>query len=339
MMLPRLSPTWSFLSGVLLLIATATSRADVPILTVYTYSSFASEWGPGPLIEPAYEAHCGCDLKFVALEDGAALLGRLKLEGARTSADVILGLDTSLTMEAMDTGLLMPHDIDLKTIAFATPWNDPVFLPFDLGYFGFVYDSESVGTPPASLKELVDNPDSPPIIIQDPRTSTPGLGLLLWMRSVFGDEEMAAWARLSPRIVTVTKGWSEAYGLFLEGEAPMVLSYTTSPAYHRHVEQTDRFKIAMFDEGHYQQVEVAARVTTSTQPERAQDFLRFMLSDVVQQLLPTTNWMLPAVRTNQALPEAFLEAELPARILSFTPDDVKTNRKEWIKRWLAAVER
>lgn len=119
----------------------------------------------------------------------------------------------------------------------------------------------------------------------------------------------------------------------------MVLSYTTSPAYHRHVEQTDRFKVAMFDEGHYQQVEVAARVTTSTQPERAQDFLRFMLSDVVQQLLPTTNWMLPAVRTNQALPEAFLEAELPARILSFTPDDVKTNRKEWIKRWLAAVER
>lgn len=185
----------------------------------------------------------------------------------------------------------------------------------------------------------MDNPDSPPIIIQDPRTSTPGLGLLLWMRSVFGDEEMAAWARLSPRIVTVTKGWSEAYGLFLEGEAPMVLSYTTSPAYHRHVENTDRFKVAMFDEGHYQQVEVAARVTTSAQPERAQDFLRFMLSDAVQQLLPTTNWMLPAVRTNQALPEAFLEAELPMRVLSFTPDDVKMNRKEWIKRWLAAVER
>ena len=32
--------------------------------------------------------------------------------------------------------------------------------------------------------------------------------------------------------MTVTKGWSEAYGLFLEGEADMVLSYTTSPAYH-----------------------------------------------------------------------------------------------------------
>ena len=36
MMLPRLSHTWSFLSGVVLLIAAAASRADVPTLTVYT---------------------------------------------------------------------------------------------------------------------------------------------------------------------------------------------------------------------------------------------------------------------------------------------------------------
>jgi ABC-type thiamine transport system substrate-binding protein len=32
-----------------------------------------------------------------------------------------------------------------------------------------------------------------------------------------------------PKTVTVTKGWSEAYGMFLDGEADMVLSYTTSP--------------------------------------------------------------------------------------------------------------
>jgi ABC-type thiamine transport system substrate-binding protein len=40
------------------------------------------------------------------------------------------------------------------------------------------------------------------------------------------------WEALADNIVTVTPGWSEAYGLFLEGEADMVLSYTTSPAYH-----------------------------------------------------------------------------------------------------------
>ena len=35
----------------------------------------------------------------------------------------------------------------------------------------------------------------------------------------------------------------------------------------------------MFEEGHYAQVEVAARVRTSDQSERARDFLQFMLSD------------------------------------------------------------
>lgn len=70
------------------------------------------------------------------------------------------------------------------------------------------------------------------MIYQDPRTSTPGLGLLLWMQKVYGDDAPQAWQKLAKKTVTVTKGWSEAYGLFLKGESDLVLSYTTSPAYH-----------------------------------------------------------------------------------------------------------
>ncbi|MEO1689163.1 MAG: thiamine ABC transporter substrate-binding protein, partial [Pseudomonadota bacterium] len=62
-------------------------------LTVYTYDSFVAEWGPGPQLESLYEARCGCDLEFVAAGDGAALLGRVRLEGERSRADVVLGLD------------------------------------------------------------------------------------------------------------------------------------------------------------------------------------------------------------------------------------------------------
>jgi len=325
-------------AGLLMMIGLPTSAAT-PTLTVYTYASFVSDWGPGPLIEPAFEAHCGCDLKFVGVEDGAALLGRLKLEGGRSSADVILGLDTSLVTEAQQTGLLEPHGLNLDTIDFALSWSDPVFIPYDFGYFGFVYDSEKLANPPTSLRALVNQPQGPRIIIQDPRTSTPGLGLLLWVRKIFGDNDMSAWAALSPRIVTVTKGWSEAYGLFLEGEAPMVLSYTTSPAYHRHVEQTDQYRVAMFEEGHYQQIEVAARLAHSAQPELAKDFLQFLLSDEVQAILPTSNWMLPAVHTEQALPEAFRDDELPRTSLSFEPSEVSTERRHWIKRWLTTLAR
>ena len=93
----------------------------------------------------------------------------------------------------------------------------------------------------------------------DPRTSTPGLGLVLWMKSVYGDGASEAWKKLSPRILTVTPGWSEAYGLFTKGEAEMVLSYTTSPAYHEIAEGSQRYKAAAFSEGHYMQVEVAGQ--------------------------------------------------------------------------------
>src|SRR5262245_58880362 len=166
---------------------TAAWGQSKPVLTVYTYNSFTSEWGPGPALEKEFEAQCGCNLEWVALEDGAALLARLKLEGKDTKADVVLGLDTNLTAEAKATGLIAPHDLDLSSLSLPVAWNDADFVPFDWGYFAFVYDSEKLPNPPASLAELANGHDSPKIVIEDPRTSTPGLGLVMWVRMVYGD--------------------------------------------------------------------------------------------------------------------------------------------------------
>ena len=66
----------------------------------------------------------------------------------------------------------------------------------------------------------------------------------MWVKAAYGDEAGAIWAELADNIVTVTPGWSEAYGLFLEGEADLVLSYTTSPAYHLIAEE-DAGKVAL----------------------------------------------------------------------------------------------
>ena len=81
-------------------------------LTVYTYESFTAEWGPARRSKKAFEAECGCDLEFVSVADGVALLNRVKLEGASTKADIVLGLDTNLTAEAKATGLFAPHGVD-----------------------------------------------------------------------------------------------------------------------------------------------------------------------------------------------------------------------------------
>ncbi len=170
--------------------ALAAQAQDTPVLTVYTYDSFVSEWGPGPAIETAFEETCGCDLQFVGAGDGAALLARLQLEGARTEADVVLGLDTNLTDRAAGTGLFAPHGKTDLSLDLPVAWDDPLFLPFDWGYFAFVHDTTRLPEPPVSLQALADSDVS--ILIQDPRSSTPGLGLLMWVKAAHGDDAPAA---------------------------------------------------------------------------------------------------------------------------------------------------
>ena len=306
-------------------------------LTVYTYESFTAEWGPGPQVEKTFEAECTCDLEFVSVADGVALLNRVKLEGASTRADIVLGLDTNLTAEAKATGLFAPSGTDVADIKVPGGWTDDVFVPFDYGYFAFVYDTEKLTNPPKSLKELVEGNPEEKIVIQDPRTSTPGLGLLLWVKSVYGDEAPAAWAKLRKRVLTVTPGWSESYGLFTKGEAPMVLSYTTSPAYHVIAENTQKYQAAAFEEGHYLQVEVAGITTTGAKNPLSQKFMAFMTGPGFQDVIPETNWMFPAGRAEKPLNPAFADLVQPAKTLVFSPEEVAENRKAWVDEWLAVM--
>lgn len=311
------------------------ANADTPVLTVLTYDSFISEWGPGPAVEKAFEATCGCDLRFVGAGDGAALLARVQLEGVSGGADVVLGLDTNLTAQAAATGLFAPHGL-AAVEGLPVPFADPLFLPYDWGWFAFVYDKTKLATPPASFEELAASDLK--IVIQDPRSSTPGLGLLLWVKAVFGDDAPRIWGALADNVLTVTPGWSEAYGLFTQGEADMVLSYTTSPAYHLIAESDDTKAAALFSEGHYLQVEVAAKLKDSDAPELADAFLAFMLTDGFQSVIPTTNWMYPAVVPAAGLPEGF-DRFRPEQSWLFPADEALAERAGALAEWQAALAR
>ena len=319
------------LAAASLIVATG-ALAETPVLTVYTYDSFVSDWGPGPAVEKAFEETCACDLQFVGAGDGAALLARIKLEGARTDADVVLGLDTNLTAAAVETGLFAQHGVSAD-YALPVAWADQTFVPYDWGYFAFVHNADAAA--PTNFKAL--GASEAKIVIQDPRSSTPGLGLLLWVKAAYGDEAPAVWDSLSDNIVTVTKGWTEAYGMFLEGEADMVLSYTTSPAYHLIAEEDASKTAAAFDEGHYLQIEVAGKLAGTDQPELADKFLSFMVSDAFQSIIPTTNWMFPAVTPAAGLPEGFETLMTPEKALLVPAGDVPALRETALAEWLSAL--
>ncbi len=303
-------------------------------LRIYAYDSFVSEWGPGPAAAEMFTREYGIKVSLISAGDSGQVLQRAILEKNAPKADIIIGIDDNLIQRALKADILQSYrspavDNVPEALHFDKTYH---VTPYDYGYFAFIFDTASSLPKPQSLDELTDPIYKKSIIVMDPRTSSPGIGLLHWTVSRFGKDYLDYWERLKPSLLTVTDGWSNGYGLFTAGEAPMVLSYTTSPAYHVEYENSDRYEALIFEEGHYMQIEGAGILHGAPNPEGARLFIDFLLSPSVQELLPLTNWMYPAVSETQ-LPESFAYAPEPPSALSLDPDDVARNLEIRLKAW------
>ena len=305
-------------------------------LTIYTYDSFVSEWGPGPIIEKIFEEKHNADLEFVAVDSAATLLNKVILEGETTKADIVLGLDMNLFDLAEQSELFTTHNInDINNlINLPLKWESNKFVPYNYGYFSFVYNETNLATPPKSMDELINSTNAR-IVIQDPRTSTPGLGLLTWMKALYGDKAGDEWKKLNKKIISVTKGWTDAYyNFFMAGEADMVLSYTTSPAAHIMFEERYDILATTFEEGNYITIEFAGILKNSKNKDLANRFLSFILSEEFQSVIPSTNIMYPVTNIKD-LPEAFDKLEVP-KFIQMDPKEINKNKEKWIDEWLNA---
>ena len=305
-------------------------------LTIYTYDSFVSEWGPGPIIEKIFEEKHNVDIEFVAVDSAATLLNKIILEGDTSKADIVLGLDMNLFDLAEQSELFTTHNInDINNlINLPLKWESNKFVPYNYGYFSFVYNEANLATPPKSMDELINSTNAR-IVIQDPRTSTPGLGLLTWMKALYGDKAGDEWKKLNKKIISVTKGWTDAYyNFFMAGEADMVLSYTTSPAAHIMFEERYDILATTFEEGNYITIEFAGILNNSQNKDLANKFLNFMLSEEFQSVIPSTNIMYPITNIKD-LPEAFDKLDVP-NFIQMDPKEINKNKEKWIDEWLNA---
>ena len=305
-------------------------------LTIYTYDSFVSDWGPGPIIKKKFEDKFKIHLEFVTVDSAATLLTKVILEGSSTKGDIVLGLDMNLLDEANKSNLFFKHSLEhlINIIDLPIEWESENFTPYNYGYFAFVYNNKKFTNPPNSMEELINNTDAR-IVIQDPRTSTPGLGLLTWIKAIYGNKAGDAWEKLNKKIISVTKGWTDAYyNIFLAGEADMVLSYTTSPAAHIMFENNYDYSAINFSEGNYITIEFAGILKSSKNKLLAKKFLRFMLTEDFQSIIPLTNIMYPVIKIND-LPEAYKSLEIP-KVLQIDPTIINTNKEDWIEEWLNA---
>jgi thiamine transport system substrate-binding protein len=328
----------TLVAAALALIASSAMAAELPTLNVYTYAGIASDYGPGPGIKKGFEQSCSCTINFVPVDSSIGALRRIQLEGATTSADVLMGIDTSLVGEAEATGLFVPHGLELTGLALPQKWADADFVPFDWGYFAFVYDTTKVSKPPTSFEDLINEPASFKIALEDPRSDTPGLGLVLWIEAAYGDKAADIWKGIKPHIAVMARSWDDAYGLFLKGEAAMALSYTTSPAYHAIEEKKPNYAFATFSEGHYAQIEVAGLLKSSKQQELGKKFLAYLTSLDVQKTIPTTNWMYPVRDIGADLPLAFNAQTIPTKVLTLDQAAITASKGKWIDTALAAIK-
>jgi len=321
------------------LFASPAFAQDAPKLTIYTYDGFAAEWGPAPALKSGFEAICGgCTIDWVAADSSSCTRRRVQLEGPTTPADIIVGLDTAVAGEARATGLFSDHGLTLDNLVLPGGWTDQQFVPFDYSHFAFMHDTDTMPVPPKSFEELIALPDTVKIAIQDPRSSTPGFGLVLWVKAAYGDRASEIWTGLKPHILAITRDWSDSYNLFLSGEADMALSYTTSPAYHIIEDGDDTIKAALFEEGHYPQIEVAGVLKSSDQQELAKQFLAYLLTPEAQKIIAEANWMFPVIDLGADLNPAFANLPEPEKTLTFTDEEIAANGQAWIDEMLKAVQ-
>ncbi len=238
------------------------------------------------------------------------MLNKVQLEGDRTEADVVLGITDDMAERAYD--LFIPYEPEaLKDIPEELQFDPEHRLnPFDYGSFAFVYDTEANIRKPESLMELTNEEYKGKVILIDPRTSSVGMGLLLWTYNEFGDGYLSWWEKMKDNALTIASGWSSAYGLFTEGEAPIVLSYTTSPVYHVMNDNTTRYQAIIFPEGHEATIEGVGILKSSKHQEEAKEFIDYILT-VPQLEIAIANSMYP-VNSSVELPEAFDYAPKPA---------------------------
>ena len=277
-------------------------------VVIYTYDSFSGEWGAGPEIARLFEEKTGIKVTYADCGDSVQILSKAILEKNEPYADILLGLDNNLIQKVREADVLenyIPSNSSLVKNELWTELNasenkkDFILTPYDFSHFAMIWNSTSKIPAPTSLEDMTKPIYKNSIILMDARTSTVGLGFETWVKAVYGDKADDYMNRLKPSILTVSPGWSAGYGMFTEGEAPLVISYTTSPAYHVEYGEGDQFKALVFEQGHVRQIEGAGIVKGAPNKKGAQQFIEFLISDEAQTLLPIGQWMFPS---NEGVP-------------------------------------
>ena len=169
------------------------------------------------------------------------------------------------------------------------------------------------------------------------------MGFLLASIAVFGEDGWEQyWRDLRENDITVRSGWTEAYYEdFYSRERNIVTSYSTSPIaeYIFADPPVTQPPTGVIGDSCFRSIEFVGILRGTDSPVASAMLIDFLTSTYFQELIPETNFVLPANR-NADLPEVFnqfLQTDVEAVILE--PDLIEEKRNVWTEKWTQIVLR
>lgn len=296
--------TCASLALVMVLAACGSETEKTETVTILTHDSF----GITEEQIAVFEEETGYELITIAPGDGGVLVNQLILNKDNPQADGVYGLDTFIVGTVLEEDLLDPYTSGNLPDSATDLVVDESLTPIDQGEVCINVDTawfeENGMAEPETLEDLREPQYAELLALIDPVSSSPGFAFLAATVAEYGDDWEEYWTDLFAGGARIASGWSDAYyadfsGADGNGPYPLVLSYSSSPAA---APDTDYLPSTCV-----RQVEYAGVVSNAANPEGAQAFIDFMLTEDVQASIPNTMYMYP-VDDSVALPEEWQES-------------------------------
>ncbi|WP_435348200.1 thiamine ABC transporter substrate-binding protein [Haloarchaeobius sp. HRN-SO-5] len=323
-------------------------------LTVATYESFVDSpsTSPGGWIKDAFESNYDdVTVDYVTPSNGVTDFVQRRQQGATVDADVYVGLnvDDLVTIDDAlgdDTRLFRELNRDAISNAnrvrdeldFADPRNR--VLPYDTGYISLVYDENEVSEP-ETFDDLTAPAYENTLLAQNAQSADSGQAFMLWTIDAFGpDGYLDYWRDLQGNGVRILGSWWDAYSAYLEGERPIVVSYSTDQVFANEDDlPMSRHQIGFLNDQGYANPEGMAVIDGTANADLAWEFVNFMLESETQAELAVRNVQFPAVTDEHVdLPESFDQyAHRPPESVSFGYEELSGSLSGWVEEWARTI--
>lgn len=229
-----------------------------------------------------FKKETGLTLKVVRAGDAGELTNKLVLTKGTPIADAYFGIDNTFMSKATANGVVSTQQ--------AVDFGD-VCMNYDTYWF-----EENKVAAPTNWQDLVKPEYQNLTVVENPNSSSTGLAFLATTVAQLGESYGDYWKALKDNGVKVTAGWEDAYftefsGSSGKGSYPIVLSYSTSPAYE--IREDGKPQTASLNENCFRQTEFAGVLKNAKHPNNAQKVVDYLLGDSFQSSIAESMYVYP----------------------------------------------